>query len=446
LLVIVAVLCCARSPESDKYPYLSFTLTLHFHVMENFSFDEWLSDVGLSENGVKCIVRAELTDLKALLLVNVSDVLDELKLSLGDRGKLKYNLEALKAEHSELYTPVKIAKQVKPPPEREDLKKSDLGSGAGNENEQKYSIVEVTALLESQRLNLQDPDQTGLKNVESAALNSLPGRRPPFLGQVTTRSLARDSQLSRRAKAYAGPLVSDLLATNDSSTDKTRGEKPPFLPCNFVSYLRGQHPDEESIVQSVNGTDLILRDNLKRPSPDKITTGQYTEASHRILRLLAPTLSEDEFDEYLEYMCQVGILLQTFTVGSVFALDHLHRQDVHYKGRLWDNINQTLQIAILKKKDDASNFISSQKNVRKVPSIQPARQSSVSAVMSGSNSSIPCWHYNQQDKVCRFNPCKFPHICSVENCKGNHPAFRHVYPNQATPSSDGNFRPQITQK
>jgi hypothetical protein len=407
----------------------------------DFNYDQWLSDVGLSENGVKIIVRAELTDLKALLLVNVSDVLEELKLSLGDRGKLKYNLEALKAEHAELYVPVSV-KHVKPAHEREQFKEDSKKSDSTIGSDQKYSVEEVTALLESQRLNFQDPDQIVTNGARSAALND----RPPFLGQVTTRSLARDEQLSRRARAYAGPLVSDLLASNDSSTDKTRGEKPPYLPCNFISYLRGQHPDEESIVQSVNGTDLILRDNLKRPSPEKITSGQYMEASHRILRLLAPTLSESDFEDYIEYMCQVGILLQTFTVGSVFALDNLHRQDVFYKGRAWDNINQTLQIALLKKKDDASNFLSNQKASKRVPMATPVKQYSASS-SSVANSSIPCWHYNQQDKVCRFSPCKFPHVCSVDNCRGNHPAFRHVYPNQSAPSSsEGNFRPQITQK
>ena len=68
------------------------------------------------------------------------------------------------------------------------------------------------------------------------------------------------------------------------------------------------------------------------------------EASARILRLLAPTFTPIVFEEYIEYVSQLGILLQIFTVGSVFALDHLHRQDVYYKSRKWDNINQTLQI------------------------------------------------------------------------------------------------------
>ena len=112
----------------------------------DFSFDSWFHDLGISENGLKCVVRAELTDLKALVLVDISD-LDDLKLSLGDRGKLKYGVEVLKAENAELFKRRHSS----------GVKQED-GNGVPLKTEpkvneqsqdQKYSVEEVTALLEN---------------------------------------------------------------------------------------------------------------------------------------------------------------------------------------------------------------------------------------------------------------------------------------------------------
>jgi hypothetical protein len=150
---------------------------------------------------------------------------------------------------------------------------------------------------------------------------------------------------------------------------------------------------------------------------------------------LKPTFTPTVFEEYIEYVSQLGILLQIFTVGSVFALDHLHRQDVYYKSRKWDNINQTLQMSILKKRDERNaGFMGKQTatNVKKSNG-SVSRQGGANGPNSSANT--PCWHFNQQGKTCTFNNCKFPHVCSVDGCRGNHPAWKHNF-------QDGNFRPQ----
>ena len=55
----------------------SLTLSIKFVVLiavllclliMDFSFDSWIQELGLSENGLKCVVKAELTDLKAQVL------------------------------------------------------------------------------------------------------------------------------------------------------------------------------------------------------------------------------------------------------------------------------------------------------------------------------------------------------------------------------------------
>jgi hypothetical protein len=312
-----------------------------------FTFEPWISEVGLSTGGLKCVQKAELIDLKALLLVDISD-LDELSLSIGDRGKLKWACEQLRLENIGLFPRRASKVLIHDVQEKADIFQSPKQrvKPAVSPSDQRYSVEEVTGLLESQRISFQNRDTSA----ECAALQrDSTGRPPAFLGpaRATTRSLGHGDALSGRARNYTQPLVSDLLAINDSSIDHIKGEKP-YLPINFVSYLRGQHPDEESIIQTANGIDLVLRDNLKKTTPEKLTYGQYLEASHRIFRLLAPALTQTEFEEYLEYMSEVGILLQIFTTSSVFSLDHLHRQDMYYKGRRWDNINHTLQFKAYK--------------------------------------------------------------------------------------------------
>jgi hypothetical protein len=207
-----------------------------------------------------------------------------------------------------------------------------------------------------------------------------------------------------------------------------------------------------------NGTDLILWDNVKKPTLEKLSTGQYTEASARILRLLAPSMSAVEFDEYVDYIAQIGILLQIFTVGSVYSLDHLHRQDVYYKrGKRWDEINNTLQNPILKRKDDQYGSHSSKNSGSRKPvgqnsqngqqnGYQSQPQSRYNAAFSP-GSDVPCWYYNQADKVCRFTNCRSPHVCSIEHCRGKHPAFKHVFNNvQAGSGSENAFRPALQSK
>ena len=56
--------------------------------------------------------------------------------------------------------------------------------------------------------------------------------------------------------------------------------------------------------------------------------------------------------EYLNYLRQVGILLQTFTPASVFCLDHLHRTYVFETGAKWCIIENTLENSVLKRRED----------------------------------------------------------------------------------------------
>jgi hypothetical protein len=53
--------------------------------------------------------------------------------------------------------------------------------------------------------------------------------------------LGRDDCLRSQARDYSRPFVSDLLASEASPVEPSRKGEKPYLPINFVSYLRGQH-------------------------------------------------------------------------------------------------------------------------------------------------------------------------------------------------------------
>jgi hypothetical protein len=165
-----------------------------------FVFDEFVQDAGLSDNAIKCLQKAELHDIKALLCVDVSD-LNELKLSPGDQGKLKYSLRVLRDDNVDFLHPRRGSKvliqELNPDDDHELFDLRPRGAIKKDAEPQKYSVEEVTALLENQRISLQKPSNSH----ESASLFQRDYSAPVFLGgglcagQASTRSLGRDDCL-----------------------------------------------------------------------------------------------------------------------------------------------------------------------------------------------------------------------------------------------------------
>ena len=149
-----------------------------------------------------------------LLVVDVSD-LNELKLSLGDRGKLKYSLRVLRDDNVDLFRPRRGSKvliqELDPDEDHELFNLRPRGADRKNTQPQRYSVEEVSALLENQHISIQI-----LSNPhESASLFQRDFSAPAFLGggscagQATTRSLGRDDCLRSQARDYSRPFVSD---------------------------------------------------------------------------------------------------------------------------------------------------------------------------------------------------------------------------------------------
>jgi hypothetical protein len=206
-----------------------------------------------------------------------------------------------------------------------------------------------------------------------------------------------------------------------------------LLPVNFVTMFTGCGVDEEEVVGTGQFQGCLVwhsgkGSSPKRPTADRLSYGQFFEANARILNLL--NLDEDGYIQYLDYLRQLRILLQTFTVSSVFSLDHIHRQYIHETGNVWNVIENTLQTSVLKKKDDGNRGHSG-------ANVQPSRHGDRDASSRGgavhpAKSTNPadygdkvCWLYNLF-KGCHWgDACYYPHVCSVDNCRGNHPTYKH---------------------
>ena len=166
--------------------------------------------------------------------------------------------------------------------------------------------------------------------------------------------------MSQLAGNYVQGSLRDSLSLEELTLAGLKGEKV-LLPCNFATVFSGVGIEEEEVLGCGQFAGRLIwqsgKGNLKRPTPDKLSFGQYFEANARILNLLA--LEGQNKLEYLDFLRQVGILLQTFTATSVFCLDHLHRVYVHETGARWNTIENTLQNSVLKRKEDLARNVGS---------------------------------------------------------------------------------------
>jgi hypothetical protein len=239
------------------------------------------------------------------------------------------------------------------------------------------------------------------------------------LDSATTTSLAAHPALQHINNLSVDGTVKDILGIEDcgrAAQACKKGEKP-LLPVDYVTIIPGCQPEADEVLNEHNGIELVLRSaGPKKPTADRLTTGQYIEASNIILQLLLPTFSLQDLADYIEFQRMIGYFMQVFNVGSVFLLDHEHRKNVFSKKHKWNRIDNALSTGILKRKVDAPTSYS-----------KPAKKRTQSAPKSVSqHSSTPCVNYNDKSKYCPFNPCKDPHKCSTEGCGQSHPAYKHV--------------------
>ena len=141
-------------------------------------------------------------------------------------------------------------------------------------------------------------------------------------------------------------------------------------------------------------------------------------------------LELEVYTQYLDYLRQIGILLQTFTSSSVFTLDHLHRVYILESKARWNKIENTLQNSVLKKKDDVARQGQIQSQQARRSDSRPMRSGGFAGATGSQQKIIPpdavCWLFNLPKGCFWGAKCIYPHVCSVDGCRQNHPACRHA--------------------
>jgi hypothetical protein len=387
---------------------------------------QWYVDIGgITEVGRSKLEKATIVSLGTVKNLTLQDIL-EVKLGVGDRANFRAGWEVIIKPVVEV--PVEPVVPVVPVPEPVVVPEE------ASADTKLYSIAEISKFfgsLSSREASgsvlQQSPD--GRREALAAAASVATGFQPAGVvggaaGDVTVRTLAKDRLLNRLASEFIGNNVDDSLVA-ESKAEK--GEKP-LLPINFATVFNGVVADDEEILGCGTGAGRLVwqsgKGNLRKPTPDRLSYGQFFEANARILKLL--NLDAKTESEYLEYLRQIGILLQTFTTSSVFCLDHIHRLYIHETGSQWNIIENTLENSVLKKKDDSSRHAGQSSPFKKRDFQRDGRQSDSKPV----SADAVCYLYNLF-KGCPFSSeqCKYPHVCGFSNggtkCRQRHPAYMH---------------------
>jgi hypothetical protein len=211
------------------------------------------------------------------------------------------------------------------------------------------------------------------------------------------------------AVAMGKSFMKDLLNIDDCCTND-QGEKP-LLPVNFVSTPRGIIMDQEKVVTTNKDGELTIKPSKNRPTADKLTAGQWVAANSRILAKLAPKFTPQQMMDYLDYTRKLGDLLTQFTQASVFVLDNNHRIEVNQiADKRWNNIDCTLELYTLKKKDDSTGSIYVPASVS--GSSSAANVSTSNARRSQSRPRVGggvCWDFNSVEGCQYGDHCRYLH-------------------------------------
>jgi hypothetical protein len=266
-----------------------------------------------------------------------------------------------------------------------------------------------------------------------------PQRHPCVPGRLANiNSLNRNSALCGLADGYQQTNFHDLLSINQANPGYCQQGENLYLPCNFVSHVRGSsRAEDEELLSTTNGTKLYFAQGNKKILPEKLSYGLFFGANARILARLIPNASP-ELAAYLDYLRKLGDLMVNYTASSVFLLDHEHRFEVIEIGKSFNCIDSSLSLNILKKREVVADTRKSDNTVSRVSnSDQGSNQ------RANRRPTVICWLYNQAEG-CSYHPnCRFLHICNVVGCGMSHPAVKHIFRGQGNPQrSQSQSQPQ----
>ena len=369
-------------------------------MTEEFELAIWSKEIGISDNGTKKLTTAEVKDELAITLLE-PDEIAAVKLAPGDLAKFRYGQQILR-------------KKLEKPPKLVDVPEfpEDPGTTSKTPNlspnaDGLYTLEQVSAFLAGKT----ELSSTVLKSAQpqNGAL-PLPSRRERPQAAASSRRNAEEDHAENLE--FGRHLLKDLLTVDDCFTNSA-GEKP-MLPVNFIRNPKGTITDLDEQVVTEDGR-LVVRPNVRKPTADQLTAGQWIAANAIILAKLMPRLSRQELCDYLDYECKIGGLMQLYTHSTVFILDNEHRIDVHRFNDRWNDIDPMLIGSLLRKKDESQMPV----NVHTAPRRDSGRSSSQfkqgqsRQTQGDGRKNAPCWQYNSPEGCPYGQGCRYGHFDSA---------------------------------
>jgi hypothetical protein len=384
--------------------------------MENMSLEEWISSIGgISEAGMSKLEKATIISVQAVKAISEEDI-NEVKLGVGDRALFKAGWRKLTGISDKIVEPPKVE-----PPKVEGPPIPPRSPSIVTAEAASYSLADFAELL---KVLPAASLAASVQPLQQPVVPAVPVRRFGVAPEeVTPQTLSKNQALRDLASSLGHNIVKDSLDLDYYAEKGCKGEKC-LLPVNFATVLGGNFGEDEEVISTGEyGGRMVWQTgkaNARKPTPDRLNYGQFYEATARILRVIQ--LTPEAEIEYLDYLRQLGVLSQTFSCASVFTLDHLHRLSVFRNGGRWNVIENSLENATLKKKDDANRSQShgtGGKGAR-----QKDYKASTPKVIGPDT---VCWKYNLHNGCTYGDTCYYPHVCSVDGCRGKHPAYKHVF-------------------
>jgi hypothetical protein len=362
-------------------------------MAEEFDVAAWCKEVGISEGGAKKLLSAEVRDDLAITLLEAEDIA-AVKLAPGDLAKFRYGQRLLCKKLD------KVPGLEDPPPTMPQ--KPSMQPNADG----LYTLEQVSAFLASKTSpSIQEPSS-------KPALSQLGPQATPSQRErstaVTSKQPPREDQGD--SSEFGRHLLKDFLTVNDCFTNSA-GEKP-MLPVNFIRNPKGTITDLDEQVVTEDGR-LVVKPNVRKPTADQLTAGQWVAANAIILARLLPKLSQQELYDYLDYERRIGGLMQLFTHSTVFILDNEHRIDVHRYNDRWNDIDPTMIGSLLKKKEESqmpANIHTAPRRDSQRSSNQGSRQGSS---RQDGRKNAACWQYNSPEGCPFGQTCRYGHFDSA---------------------------------
>ena len=265
---------------------------------EQFNFDTWSADIGLSELTVKKLKKEQCDNFKGIKQLQLKDVM-EMSLAIGQRNLL---LEAIR----------EINRRPQGPPENGE--EGHVIPDEGTQND-----------IQDQQNALADAG----KNLDM------------LMGQIKMNGAQSQVPVSSTATlAAADPRT--ILTMKSNSCKAVHITQ--FLPEQTKTRLRDRK--KKYVLGSGEGGDnvVILKDN-KHPYSG-ITIGEWGAANCRLMAYLLSTgyLKAEDVDYYLAYTTQIYEWYETYLWEAILDFDHTYRERQAEHQFKWGVIPPNMQI------------------------------------------------------------------------------------------------------